>query len=201
MIVIGVVLLILAVLASLGVSLYNGGEVSGVEVFGVSVDNVSVGGLFIAGVITGIVGALGLGLILSGLARKRHKKVAVKRQVKSARTEAETLAEENARLQEQLERERNASASTARPVADDRVAADRGAHDRTMDDRGAHDRTTDDRGAHDRTVDDRTADDRGAHGRTVDDRTMDDRQAFDDRTVGDRPVDSGAEGRTRGDQR
>ena len=65
-IVIGVVLLILAVLASLGVSLFNGGEVNGVEVFGVSVDNVSVGGLFIAGVITGVVGALGLGLVLSG---------------------------------------------------------------------------------------------------------------------------------------
>ena len=176
MIVIGVVLLILAVLASLGVSLFNGGEVNGVEVFGVSVDNVSVGGLFIAGVITGVVGALGLGLVLSGSARKRHKKVAVKRQVKSARTEAETLAEENARLQEQLERERSEAASTSRSVADDRVASDR-----VEADRGAHDRTMDDRTAGDRTMDDRTAGDR----------TADDRQA----------AESGAEGRPRGDQR
>ena len=187
MIVIGVVLLILAVLASLGVSLYNGGNVSGVEVFGVSVDNVSVGGLFIAGVITGVVGALGLGLVLSGSARKRHKKVAAKRQVKSARTEAETLAEENVRLQEQLERERSTAASTSRPVADDRVASDR---------------VEADRGAHDRAMDDRTVGDRAMGDRTAGDRTVGDRQAFDDRTVGDRQAaDSGVEGRTRGDQR
>jgi len=148
-IVIGVVLLILAVLASLGVSLFNGGEVSGVEVFGVGVNNVSVGGLFLAGVITGVVAALALGLVLSGSARKRHKKVAVKRQVKSARTEAETLAEENARLQEQLERERTAAASTSRPAADDRVASNRVDADRAIDDRAMDDRTVDDRQAAD----------------------------------------------------
>ena len=140
MIVIGVVLLILAVLASLGVSLFNGGDVSGVEVFGVSVDNVSVGGLFLAGVITGVVGALGLGLVLSGSARKRHKKVAAKRQVKSARTESETLAGENARLQEQLGRERNTAAPTTRPDAGDRVTSDRVESDRTAGDRTANDR-------------------------------------------------------------
>ena len=108
MIVIGVVLLVLAVLAALGVSLFNGGEVSNAEVFGVSLANVSVGGLFIAGMATGVIGALGLGLMLSGAARKRQKKVATKREVKYVRGEASTLAEENARLQEQLERERAA---------------------------------------------------------------------------------------------
>lgn len=108
MIVIGVVLLVLAVLAALGVSLFNGGEVSNAEVFGVSLAHVSVGGLFVAGMITGVVGALGLGLMLSGGARKRHKRVAAKREVKSVRGEASTLAEENTRLQEQLERERAA---------------------------------------------------------------------------------------------
>ena len=108
MIVLGVVLLVLAVLATLGVSLFNGGDVSNAEVFGVSLANVSVGGLFVAGVVTGVVGALGLGLMLSGGARKRQKKVATKREVKSVRGEASTLAEENARLQDQLERERAA---------------------------------------------------------------------------------------------
>ena len=119
MIVVGVVLLVLAVLATLGVSLFNGGEVSNAEVFGVSLSNVSVGGLFVAGVVAGVVGALGLGLMLAGSARKRHKKQSTKRQVSSARTEAETLAEENARLQQQLEAERT---STVQPVQSGPVA-------------------------------------------------------------------------------
>ena len=113
MIVIGVVLLVLAVLATLGVSLFNGGDVSNAEVFGVSLANVSVGGLFLSGVVAGVVGALGLGLMLSGGARKRHKKVASKREVKSVRGEASTLAEENARLQEQLEHQRAAGTRPA----------------------------------------------------------------------------------------
>lgn len=142
MIVVGVVLLVLAVLATLGVSLFNGGEVSGAEVFGVSLSNVSVGGLFVAGVVAGVVGALGLGLMLTGSARKRHKKSQTKRQVRSARSEAETLAEENARLQEQLERERTTSVRPADDggVARDRAVGDDGQHDRVGDGR-AEDRT------------------------------------------------------------
>ncbi|MCW2613018.1 MAG: hypothetical protein JWN08_12 [Frankiales bacterium] len=116
MIVVGVVLLVLSALLTAGIALFNGGEVTDAEVFGVSLSNVSLGGLFVAGVITGVVGALGLGLMLTGSARKRHKKTAVKRQVRSARTEAETLAEQNARLQEQLEQERH---TTVRPVGDE----------------------------------------------------------------------------------
>lgn len=118
MIVVGVVLLVLSALLTAGIALFNGGEVTDAEVFGVSLSNVSLGGLFVAGVITGVVGALGLGLMLTGSARKRAKKVATKRQVTSARTEAETLAEENARLQEQLERERTTGTY---PVGDDRL--------------------------------------------------------------------------------
>ncbi|MBC7373312.1 MAG: TRAP transporter large permease subunit [Frankiales bacterium] len=113
MIVVGVVLLVLAALATLGVSLFNGGEVSGAAVFGVSLSNVSVGGLFVAGVVAGVIGALGLGLMIAGSARKRHKKQSTRRQVSSARTEAGTLAQENARLQQQLEAERT---STVLPV-------------------------------------------------------------------------------------
>lgn len=137
MIVVGVVLLVLAVLATLGVSLFNGGEVNGAEVFGVSLSNVSVGGLFVAGVVAGVVGALGLGLMLTGSARKRHKKSQTKRQVRSARSEAETLAEENARLQEQLERERTTSVRPAEDggLARDRAVGDDGPRDRVGDGR------------------------------------------------------------------
>ena len=148
MIVVGVVLLVLAVLATLGVSLFNGGQVSGAAVFGVSLSNVSVGGLFVAGVVAGVVGALGLGLMLTGSARKRHKKSQTTRQVRSARSEAETLAEENARLQEQLERERTTS---VRPAEDGGVGGHRAVGDRAVGDGGAHDRVGDGPGE-DRTL-------------------------------------------------
>ena len=96
---------------------------SGAEAFGVSLSNVSVGGLFLTGVITGIVGALGLTMLLGGFARRRSKKVRSKRAVRSARGEAETLAEENARLQEQLARERAAGCPPTRRPGSARAGA------------------------------------------------------------------------------
>ena len=108
MVALGLVLLVLAVLLTLGIVLFNG-DPSGAEAFGVSLANVSIGGLFLTGVITGVVGAVGLTLMLGGFARGRSKKVRTQRAVRNARGEAETLAEENARLQEQLARERAAS--------------------------------------------------------------------------------------------
>ena len=116
MIVIGVVLLVLSAMLTAGISLFNS-EASNASAFGVSLTNVSIGGLFLTGVVTGVVGALGIGLVLVGAARKRSKRVSTKRQVRSARSEAETLAEENARLQGQLERERT---TTVRPGDDGR---------------------------------------------------------------------------------
>ena len=73
MVALGLVLLVLAVLLTLGIVLFNG-ESYGAEVFGVTISNVSIGGLFLAGVITGIVGTVGVALLLGGGARKRHKK-------------------------------------------------------------------------------------------------------------------------------
>ncbi len=107
MVALGLVLLVLAVLLTLGIVLFNG-DPSGAEAFGVSLTNVSIGGLFLTGVVTGVVGAVGLTLMLGGLARGRSKKVRSQRAVSSARSEAETLAEENARLQEELAQQRAA---------------------------------------------------------------------------------------------
>ena len=116
MVAVGLVLLVLAVLVALGVVLPNTEEVQA-EAFGVSLEGVSVGGLFLMGVVTGVVGALALGLVLGGLKRRRAKAVAHKRQVHSARSDAETLAEENARLQGALQQEQAAKQQDAYPVA------------------------------------------------------------------------------------
>ena len=101
MIILGLLLLVLAVLLALGTVLFNP-DPAAVEVFGVSLANVSIGGLFLAGIVTGVVGMLGLSLLLGGGARKRHKRVQQKQEVRSVRGQAETLEQENARLREEL---------------------------------------------------------------------------------------------------
>ena len=108
MIVLGVVLLVLAVLLVLGTVFFNGEAIDSLEVFGVSVDGVSAGGLFLGGVVTGAVGMLALSLIFGGGARKRHKAVERKREVKGAKSTASALEQENAELRERLAAERTA---------------------------------------------------------------------------------------------
>lgn len=102
MIILGTILLVLAVLITLGTVFTNGTDAPELSVLGLSLSNVSVGGLFLAGVVVGVAGMLGLSLLLGGGARKRHKRVAQKREVKAVRGEAETLEQENARLREEL---------------------------------------------------------------------------------------------------
>jgi membrane protein implicated in regulation of membrane protease activity len=129
-VVLGLILLVLCVVLGSGIVLSNTDDVPDTAAFGVSVTNVSVGGLFLLGTAVGAVAMLGLALMLIGAARKRAKKVALKREVQHVRTEQETLAEENARLQEQLEQERTASPvgrSASSAVADEDV---RGKHGR-----------------------------------------------------------------------
>ena len=101
MIVLGAVLIVLATLLTLG-TVFTNGSPADANIFGVSLANVSVGGLFLVGVITGVIGMLGLSLMLGGGARKRHKKVEQKREVRAVRGQAETLEQENARLREEL---------------------------------------------------------------------------------------------------
>ena len=108
MVALGLVLLVLCVVLGAGIALSNTDPASA-EAFGVSLSNVSIGGLFLVGVVVGAVAMLGLGLMLVGAARKRAKKVALKREVQSVRGEQESLAEENARLQHELEQQRAAT--------------------------------------------------------------------------------------------
>ena len=107
MVLVGVLLLVLCLLLAAGIYLPNT-ESASFEAFGVTLDNVSIGGLFLVGVTVGALAMLGLGLVLVGSARKRHKKTALKREVRNERGQRETLAEENARLQSELEQQRTA---------------------------------------------------------------------------------------------
>lgn len=102
MIAIGLLLFVLSALVTAGIALFNS-EPSNASAFGVTLSNVSIGGLFITGVITGLVGMLGLVLLLAGTARKRQRTRTAKRAASSARTAAATLTEENSRLQGQLD--------------------------------------------------------------------------------------------------
>ena len=120
MVVIGAVLLVLSVILAVGMFFPNVGTEASAEAFGVSLSNVSVGGLFLTGVVVGALAVVGLGLIVLGSSRKRHKNAARKRKVSSARGEQESLAEENARLQAQLEQERAAAMPTRTEPTDGR---------------------------------------------------------------------------------
>ena len=128
MVALGLILLVLSVALAAGIVLSNTESVSA-EAFGVSLSNVSVGGLFLLGTAVGAVAMLGLGLMLVGAARKRAKKRAHKREVEYVRTEQESLAEENARLQAELEQERTAPAYPSEPTSSVDVE-ERGKHRR-----------------------------------------------------------------------
>jgi hypothetical protein len=97
----GLVLLVLTALLTLGI-VFSNTDPSNAAAFGVTLSNVSIGGLFLVGVITGALAMLGLTLVLGGSVRRRHKKVAARQEVRAARSDVDALAEQNARLAEQL---------------------------------------------------------------------------------------------------
>ncbi len=129
MVVLGLILLVLAAALTLGI-VFSNTDPAMASAFGVSLDGVSIGGLFLAGVITGAVALLGLSLMFGGAARKRRKKVAAKREASHVRTEAETLAEENARLQAELQQSQQPSTTTypTGGTADDASSGKHGKH-------------------------------------------------------------------------
>ena len=120
MIVLGLLVLVLCLVAGAGIALANTDAISS-EAFGVSLSSLSTGGLFLLGAAIGALAVLGVVAIFLGAARKRTKRAAHQREVESER---ESLAEENARLQAELERERDAGVY---PSDDGDTHADRGA--------------------------------------------------------------------------
>ena len=108
MVLLGAILLVLCLVLGAGMYFSNTDPVSA-EAFGVSLSNVSVGGIFLFGLAVGALAVLALGMMTGGAARKRRKQSALKREVRSARGEQESLTERNARLEAELERERSAA--------------------------------------------------------------------------------------------
>lgn len=108
---VGLVLLVLSGVFTLGVVLSNTDPVSA-SAFGVSLTNVSLGGFFLAGAIAGLVFGLALALMLAGGARKRSRRVETKRTVKGVRSEKDELAAENDRLRSELSSRREGATET-----------------------------------------------------------------------------------------
>ena len=104
MIVLGLLVLVLCLVAGAGIALANTDAVSA-EAFGVSLSALSTGGLFLLGAALGALAVLGVVAIFLGASRKRTKRAEHQRK---AERERETLAEENARLQAELEGKRDA---------------------------------------------------------------------------------------------
>jgi len=111
---IGLILLVLALVLAVGIVVGNDASTD-ISVFGLEVSGLTQGTLFLVGAATALVVALALALMVGGLKRRRTKALAHKRQVQTARSDADTLAEENARLQDELARK--AAASKAVPPA------------------------------------------------------------------------------------
>jgi membrane protein implicated in regulation of membrane protease activity len=109
MIVLGLLLLLAAGALTAAVLMANT-DVVLVAAFGQTTSTLTLGGLFLAGVITGAIAILGLTMILAGASRRRARRVGLKREMRDVRDERETLAEENARLRDELASSRSDAA-------------------------------------------------------------------------------------------
>jgi uncharacterized integral membrane protein len=104
----GLILLVLSGALAAVVAI-NNTDATSVSAYGYSLSDLNTGQLFLFGAITGLVFGLGLALMIVGAGRRRVRR----RTLKSERAE---LADENARLQEELHRERSTRGT---PMADD----------------------------------------------------------------------------------
>ena len=110
MMALGLILLLLSGALTAVIAL-NNTDATSVSAYGYSMTNLTTGQLFLFGALTGLVAGLGLAMMIGGASRRRVRRRGLKSEVKAVRSERESLAEENARLQEQLDRERTSRTS------------------------------------------------------------------------------------------
>jgi hypothetical protein len=125
----GLILLVLSGALAAVVAI-NNTDAASVSAYGYSLSNLNTGQLFLFGALTGLVFGLGRALMIAGAGRRRTRRRTLKSEVKAVRTERESLADENARLQEELERERSTRVT---PMADDAVYPAEARHASTSD--------------------------------------------------------------------
>jgi hypothetical protein len=143
MAILGLLLLLLALALVIGVVVDNNVQVI-FDVFGTTIDELTVAGLFVAGVLTGLLGVLGLWMMKVGAARSRRRRLEAREERERERSsieqlalEREQLAAEKAQLEAQLQRERGRAAATRTSEPDRRVIGDAAAEPRRGDDRPA----------------------------------------------------------------
>ena len=106
MAVLGLILVVVAAVVGADIVLENTGSTTG-TLFNQTVSDLSLGGVFLAGAVTALVLALGLWLLFGSAARARRRRQEAKQQRREVVAEKDTLAAENARLAQELERARS----------------------------------------------------------------------------------------------
>ena len=129
MVVLGLLLLVACVAVGVAVAIANT-SATAVEGFGYSLSGLTLGGVFLVGMGLGALALLGLLMLLGGARRRRTKRIARRREVESVRSEQETLAEENARLQAELDQTRTVSPYPTDTTGDRTVLPEHGKHRR-----------------------------------------------------------------------
>ena len=129
MVVLGLLLLVASVAIGAAVAVANT-SATAVEGFGYSLSGLTLGGVFLVGMGLGAIALLGLLMLLGGARRRRAKRAAHRREVESVRSEQESLAEENARLQAELEESRSVSPYPTDDAGDRTVLPSHGKHRR-----------------------------------------------------------------------
>ena len=132
MAIIGLLLLLLALALIIGLVVDNNVQVI-FDVFGTTIDDLTVAGLFVAGVLTGLIGVLGLWMMKVGAARSRRRRLEARERRERERDSIEQLAAEKAQLEAQLQRERGRAAAARTSEPDRRLIGDAGAVQRPPD--------------------------------------------------------------------
>lgn len=126
MVLLGLLLMLGCIALAVDAVVQNAGVLHAVA-FNQPIDHLSLGALFVAGTVVGLLFALGLGMFAGGLgraSRRRRERQIAKRHV----AEADSLREQNARLEQQLAAERDNGSAAYPDEPSQQVPADVGRH-------------------------------------------------------------------------